>query len=116
MAKEEPGQFTQLAEFSIDQKRIREWHDQYNVLMANDCGAKKKCRRFYNSGRRPLSIDLGHNVFEFLEEVRSEGRVVTNDMLRTQIASGLSIQEYKAGCRNMFLIRKRKCVGEARTG
>ena len=67
------------------------------MLKANDCGARRKRHRLHNGGRRPLSIDLGQKVFEFLEEERSEGRVVTNDMLRTQIASGLSIQGYKGG-------------------
>ena len=51
-----------------------------------------------------MSIDLDQKVFEFLEKERSEGRVGTNDMLRTkavQIAGGLSIQgskEAMVGC------------------
>ena len=71
------------AEFSIDCKRVREWRDKSSVLKANECGAKKKRRRLCNGGRRPLFIDLDQKVFEFLEKERSEGRVVTNDMLRT---------------------------------
>ena len=68
------------------------------VLKAIECGAKKKRRRLCNGGRRPSSIDLDQKIFEFLEKERSEGRVVTNDMLRTkavQIAGGLSIQGFK---------------------
>ena len=83
------------AKFSIDQKQVREWRDQYSVLEANECGAKKKRRRLYNGGRRPLPVDLD---LQFLEEERSKGRVVTNNVLRTkvvQIAGSLSIQGFK---------------------
>ena len=102
------------AEFSIDRKRVREWHDQYSVLKANECGAKKKRRRLYSGGRRPLSTDLDQKVFQFLEEERSEGRVVTNDMLRTkavQIAGGLSIQGFKGSNGWLWRWKKRYEVG-----
>ena len=42
-----------------------------------------------------MSTDLDQKVFQFLDEERSEGRVVINDMLRTkavQIAGNVSIQ------------------------
>ena len=102
------------AEFSIDRKRVREWRDKSSVLKANECGAKKKRRRLCNGGRRPSSIDLDQKVFEFLEKERSEGRVVTNDMLRTkavQIAGGLSIQGFKGSYGWLWRWKKRYDVG-----
>ena len=54
-----------------------------------------------------MSIDLGLKVFEFLEEERSEGRVVTIDMLRIQIDSGLSIQGFKGNYSWLW-----RCMGE----
>ena len=102
------------AEFSIDRKRVREWHDKSSVLKANECGAKKKLPRLCNGGRRPSSIDLDQKVFEFLEKERSEGRVVTNDMLRTkavQIAGGLSIQGFKGSYGWLWRWKKHYDVG-----
>ena len=84
------------------------------MLKANECGAKKKRRRLYSGGRRPLSTDLDQKVFQFLEEERSEGRVVTNDMLRTkavQIAGGLSIQGFKGSNGWLWRWKKRYGVG-----
>lgn len=46
------------------------------------------------SGRKPLTSQLNIRLFEFLEEERSEGRPVSNELLRMralQIAGGLQI-------------------------
>ena len=57
-------------------------------------GAKK--RRKIHPGRPPVSPELDQAVFNFLEEERSEGRVVTNKMLlrrAREIAGGMGIIE-----------------------
>ena len=52
-------------------------------------------KRKIGCGRKPLSFDLDIKVFEFLEEERSEGRPLSNEMLRLralQIAGGLQLE------------------------
>ena len=66
-------------ESGVDRKRIREWDKQYTRLLQYTGGAKK--RRKIHPGRPPVSPELNQAVFNFLEEERSEGRVVTNKML-----------------------------------
>ena len=52
-------------------------------------------KRKIGCGRKPLSPDVNVKLFEFLEEERSEGTPVSNELLRTralQIAGGLHTQ------------------------
>ena len=81
-------------EFEVDRKRAREWNQKYEVLKSNSVGSKAKHHKIGESGRNPLSTDLDLRVFQYLEEERAEGRVVTNsDLTRKalQIALGLGI-------------------------
>ena len=105
------------SEYSIDRKRVREWSQKYTLLRANAGGTKKK-RRKINGGRPPASVDLDLKVFEFLEAERSEGRVVTNDMLQMralQIAGGLQLDAFKASYGWLWRWKRRYGVG-MRTG
>ena len=81
-------------EFEIDRKRVREWDNNYAKLLENKTGQSAKKRKI-GCGRKPLSFDLDVKLFEFLEEERSEGRPVSNEILRLralQIAGGLQIE------------------------
>ena len=79
--------------FSIDRKRVCEWCQKYSVLKGQTSGALGK-HRHINHGK-PLSLELDQKVFEFLEDERSEGRAVLNQLLKTealQIAGGLKLE------------------------
>ena len=80
--------------FEIDRKRVREWDKNYDKLLENKTGQLAKKRKI-GCGRKPLSVDLDVKLFEFLEEERSEGRPVLNELLRVralQIAGGLQME------------------------
>ena len=52
---------------------------------------------------KPLSTELDQKVYEFLEKERSQGRAVSNEVLKSralQVAGGLRIEGFKAslGC------------------
>ena len=82
-------------EFGVDRKRIREWDQQYSRLLQHNVGSAKKKRKMH-PGRPPMSSELDKAVFDFLEDERSEGRVVTNKMLlrrAREIAGGMGITE-----------------------
>ena len=69
------------------------------MLKGQTSGALGK-RRHLPHGK-PLSVELDQKVFEFLEDERSEGRPVSNQLLKTkafQIAGGLRIEDFKASC------------------
>ena len=85
--------------FSVDRKHVREWCQKYSVLKGQTSGALGKRRRLTHG--KPLSVELDQKVFEFLEDERSEGRPVSNQLLKTkaiQIAGGLRIEGFKASC------------------
>ena len=44
------------------------------------------CKEDIGCGRKPLSSNLDVKLFEFLEEERSEGRPVSNELLRMRVA------------------------------
>ena len=86
-------------EFTVDCKRVREWCQNYNALKEISCGVSEKCCRLRCG--HPLSIDLDQKVFKYLDDKRSEGRPVSNQVLRTkaiQIAGGLKIEGFKVIC------------------
>ena len=70
-------------EFEIDRKRVREWDKNYDKLLENKAGQSAKKRKI-GCGRKPLSSDLDVKLFEFLEEERSEGKPVSNELLRVR--------------------------------
>ena len=98
--------------FSVDRKRVREWCQKYNVLKGQTSGALGKRRHLTHS--KPLSVELDQKVFEFLEDERSEGRPVSNQLLKTkaiQIAGGLRIEGFKASCGWLSRWKQRYNVG-----
>ena len=69
------------------------------ALTAQSSGAQGK-RRHVCCGK-PLSTELDQKVYEFLEEERSQGRAVSNEVLKLralQVAGGLRIEGFKASC------------------
>lgn len=50
--------------FSIDRKRIREWLQKEEVLISNNHGKKKNCRKL-TAGRKPLSEEIDDCLFDF---------------------------------------------------
>ena len=85
-------------EFAVDRKRVREWCQNYDTLKGQSCGVSGKRRRL-RSGHH-LSVNLDQKVFEFLEDERSEGRPVLNQVLRTkalQISGGLILKQVVDG-------------------
>ena len=100
-------------EFNIGRKLVREWEKKYNELLRMNVGANSKRRRL-NSGRTPLSVELDQQVFEFLEEERSEGRPVTNTTLQAkavQIAAGLGLSTFRASSGWLWRWKRRYSVG-----
>ena len=98
--------------FSIDRKRVREWCQKYSLLKGQTSGAPGKRRRL--CWGKPLSVELDQKVFEFLEEERSEGRPVSNQLLKTkaiQIAGGLKIAGFRASCGWLNRWKQRYNVG-----
>ena len=75
-------------EFDVDRKRVREWNEKYDQLKTHHVGQRAK-RRKIGSGRTHISADLDQRVFEFLEDERAEGRVVTNLASSQAANSGL---------------------------
>ena len=85
--------------FSINRKLVREWCQKYSLLKRQTSGAPGK-RRCHCWGK-PLSVELDQKVCEFLEEERTGGRPVSNQLLKTkaiQIAGGLNIAGFRASC------------------
>ena len=85
-------------EFNVDRKRVREWERGYDNLLQHNVGKERKRRRI-GSGRGPRSTDLDQKVFNFLEEERSQGRPVSNQLLHgtaMQIAGGLELPDFRA--------------------
>ena len=68
--------------FLIACKRVHEWCQKYSLLKEQTCGALGKRRRLCCG--KPLSVELDQKVFEFLEEERSEGRPISNQLLKTK--------------------------------
>ncbi len=71
-------------------------------------------RRKIGGGRRPLSTDLELNLFQYLEEERAQGSVVTNlDLSRKaiRIAEGLALQNFKASPGWLLNWKRRHSVG-----
>ena len=92
--------------FSVDRKRVREWCQKYSVLKGQTSGALGK--------RLPMANPSRQKVFEFVEDERSEGRPVSNQLLKTkaiQIAGGLRIEGFKASCGWLSRWKQRYNVG-----
>ena len=63
---------------------------------------------------KPLSTELDQKVYEFLEEERSQGRAVSNEVLKSralQVAGGLRIEGFKASCGWLERWKRRYNVG-----
>ena len=86
-------------EFSVDRKCVCDWNDKYSLLKMQSSGAQGKRRRVCCG--KPLLTELDQKVYEFLEEERSQGRAVSNKLLKLralQVAGGLKIEGFKASC------------------
>ena len=97
--KNEASIHTTAKHFSINRKCVCKWCQMYSRLKGQTCGGLGKRRRL--CWGKPLSVELDQKVFEFLEEERSEGRPVSNQLLKTkviQIAGGLKIAGFRANC------------------
>ncbi len=80
----------------------------------SNCVGSKVKRRKIGGGRRPLSTDLELNLFQYLEEERAQGRVVTNlDLSRKaiRIAERLALQNFKASPGWLLNWKRRHSVG-----
>ena len=64
-------------EYNAGQKRVRKWDDKYDQLLDCNTVKCKKKRKLY-SGVELCSQQLGSDVHLFLEEERTETRVVRN--------------------------------------
>jgi len=71
--KNEASVHTTAKEFAVDRKHIREWCQCYSTLKGKTKGVLGKHLR----RGQPLSVDLDQKVFEFLEDERSKGRLVS---------------------------------------
>ena len=80
--KNEASIHTTAKHFLINRKCVSEWCQMYSRLKGQTCGALGKRRRL--CWGKPLSVELDQKVFEFLEEERSEGRPVSNQLLKTK--------------------------------
>ena len=98
--------------FSVDRKRVCEWCQKYSTLKGQTSGALGKRRRLIHGN--PLSVELDQKVFEFLENERSKGRPVSNQLLKTkalQIAGGLGIENFQGSCGLLSRWKQRYNVG-----
>ena len=98
-------------EFGVDRKRIREWRENRDALLLHETGQEKKKRKLHRGPAiRSEEVDLG--VLEFLDQERTEGRVVRNKDLKRkalQIAGGLQLDGFAAS--PMWLKRLKKRHG-----
>ena len=95
-------------EFGVDRKQIRMWRANRDVLLQHETGKEKRKLKLH-PGRTVKSGELEVRLFEFLQEERSEGRVVRNKDLQRkarEIGSGLNLQDFDAS--NMWLQRWKK--------
>lgn len=106
------GSVSQTArEFGVDRKRIREWRENRDALLLHETGQEKKKRKLHR-GRAIRSDEVDLGVLEFLDQERTEGRVVRNkDLMRKamQIAGGLELDGFSASA--MWLKRWKKRHG-----
>ncbi|KAL8568248.1 hypothetical protein ACOMHN_027771 [Nucella lapillus] len=68
-------------EFSVDRKRIREWSESRDRL-EQQYGKKNKQKRKLSKGPAVISEHVDQGVLRYLEDERSEGRVVRNKDLK----------------------------------
>ena len=87
---------------------------QESLNSTGSIGSEAKRRKIGASGRNPLSSDLDLCVFQYLEEERAQGRVVTNGNLTQraiQISLGLGLVGFKASRGWLFNWKRRHSVG-----
>ena len=92
-------------EFGEDRKQIRMWRANRDVLLQHEPGREKRTLKLH-PGRAVKSEELEVRLFEFLQEERSEGRVVRKkDVQRNarEIRAGVNLQDFDAS--NMCLQR-----------
>ena len=75
--RNDPDHNISAKSFSIDRKRLREWEKSYDKILEAHFGKGKKSRKLH-PGAEVISLELDVAVFEYLEEERSEGRIVRN--------------------------------------
>jgi transposase-like protein len=103
--------------FSIDRKRLREWEKSYDKILEAHFGKGKKSRKLH-PGAEVISLELDVAVFEYLEEERSEGRIVRNKDLKAKalvIAQGLGLGAFKASSNWLWRWKRRWDVGMRRS-
>lgn len=102
--------------YAVDRKRVREWYQKYDQLLDTNIGKGKKKRKLHTGG--PLcSQQLDNDVYLYLEEERSEGRVVRNKDIKEkalEIARTLGLQQFMASSRWVSAWKQRWNVGYRR--
>lgn len=86
-------------EFSISRKQIRTWEKEYEKLVKFSGSATDKARKSLGPGGAPKSNELDRTVYDWFEEERVHGRVVTNFNLQgkaREIASQLRVTNFVA--------------------
>jgi len=100
-------------EWGCDRKCIREWDRNYETLLQHNEGKGKKIRKLHD-GREPLSAELDMMLFEYLSELRDDGKPVSNFMLQDKarsIARRLNLDNFAAS--NGWLTRWKKRMNVA---
>ena len=71
-------------EFRVDAKRVREWCQQKDQLLALKKKGKSKRRRLKGAGRKAKDAEMEEELFEWVCEMRSRNLRVTRRMIRHQ--------------------------------